>query len=179
MGERFWLEDPRLLVSNLRFLPGEDLTVHENLNAVTRLILLVSIVLAIAGWKHWLTFLLIAVVLIIFVYLSKLEDQKSSIEHFNEDMDNFEFYKDKAVIQTDHSESDLKDVPLRKLFIELLAPLADEEPVDADSMDGVTFIPDSGKKEKTAEQHMRDFYDDEDEYDPTDFTRKAMFHAIL
>lgn len=184
MSERFWLEDPSVLVSNLRFLPGDDLSFEENLNAITRLTILVAGVLAIAKWQHWLVFLLISIVLIIFAYLLKLDkSDKSSIEHFNENMSDLTFYKNEKAVQSHEVSSDLGDVSLESLYTSILTPIADVEPVKDLEIEGelmgVTFIPDKGDKTKSFTQHMRDFYNGEDKYDPEDRDRKALFHALF
>lgn len=89
-SERFWLEDPNELLSNFEVFPSQDHTWEQKLNAVTRLIIVITIVLIVLKWESWLTFLLISLVLIIFVYLLKNKSSKTChspklmTEHFNE-----------------------------------------------------------------------------------------------
>jgi len=55
---KFWIEDPAVLFSDLQFLPVQGMTREEKLNALTRLSVLISIGMNLAGWNEWLTFLL-------------------------------------------------------------------------------------------------------------------------
>lgn len=94
--ERFWLEEPRDLLARFDILPRSTDTWEQKLNSVTRLIILITVILVALKWKHWLTFLLIALILIVFVYLLKQKDPDNHhiglMEHFNEGT-NFKYYK--------------------------------------------------------------------------------------
>ena len=90
--ETFWLEDPRDLLARFDIFPRPEDTWERKLNTITRLIIIITIILILAKWKYWLTFLLIGLVLVIFVYLLKHSDHKQYyvqgvdiMEHFNEE----------------------------------------------------------------------------------------------
>lgn len=89
--EKFWLEEPRDIVARISLLPNPNDTWEQKLNAITRLIFVVAIILFLLKWKYWSVFLVLGLVFIVFIYLTKQE--KSDIfEHFDEDMKNFTYY---------------------------------------------------------------------------------------
>lgn len=65
MSDPFWLNDPAILLRNLDFLPNQQMSNAERLNALTRMLLIVTIILAIAGYEHALTIFVIGLVLIL------------------------------------------------------------------------------------------------------------------
>lgn len=67
MGEKFWIEDPAVLVKNLRFFPTSDMTLDEKLNSLTRLVLIVTAVLVYLKFKYRWIFLLSALLIIAFL----------------------------------------------------------------------------------------------------------------
>lgn len=94
--ERFWLEEPRDLLARFDIFPKSTDTWEQVLNSITRLVIVIAIILAICKWKHWLTFLVVGIILVIFVYLLKRQDSMSNtFEHFNEEYNasNFKYYK--------------------------------------------------------------------------------------
>ncbi len=89
-SERFWLEDPRNLINKGTVLPSHHDSFEEKLNAVTRLVIIITIILAIVKWRHWQTFIVISLISIVAVYLNK---GSSLVEHFDEDLKDFSYYK--------------------------------------------------------------------------------------
>lgn len=67
----FWLESPETLFLDLEFVPSNDISIERRLNAITRVILIVFIVLLVMKYKHALTFLLIALIIVIWMYYSR------------------------------------------------------------------------------------------------------------
>lgn len=67
--EKFWLENPSSLFNSVNPFPNRAMTKNQRLNALTRFVLLVSLFLIIADFKHWLFFLLISLLVIIFIYV--------------------------------------------------------------------------------------------------------------
>ena len=90
-GDKFWLEEPSQLLASVTLLPSPDDSWEEKLNVVTRLVIVLAIILALLGWKHWFTFLVVAIIVIIMIYLLK---QNNLIEHF----DDFTYYNDSGVL---------------------------------------------------------------------------------
>lgn len=93
-SEKFWLEEPQDIIARGTILPSHKDSFEEKLNAVTRLIIIITIILALVKWRHWQVFLALALILIVVVYLNR---GPSLIEHFDEDLKDFSYYKDKPV----------------------------------------------------------------------------------
>jgi len=101
--EKFWLENPKDLFVRTNLLVDPDDSFNEKLNTLTKLVIIVAIVMAIFRWKHWLTFLVVALLLILFAYLINQQQSESHVEHFNEDIDNFTYYNNRDTRATPHS----------------------------------------------------------------------------
>ena len=72
---KFWIEDPCILFTDLVFFPTVEMPREQKLNALTRLALVIAIVMYSMEYKYWLTFLLIAVLLLVVIqYASKARD---------------------------------------------------------------------------------------------------------
>lgn len=70
MGEKFWVEDPCVLLSNLRVFPMREMTRDEKLNALTRLALLITLVMYAMEYKQWINFLLISLLVVVILKYS-------------------------------------------------------------------------------------------------------------
>jgi len=67
--EPFWLDSPSILLTNLELVPTCDMTKEERLNAITRLLLIVSFILFILVKSSlWLTVLVSGLVVILIIY---------------------------------------------------------------------------------------------------------------
>lgn len=82
----FWVEDPCVLIKNIKnIFPTAEMTQNEKLNSLTRLSIIITIVMYVMGYRQWLVFLLLALLIII---LLKYGGSKSSLkdspekEHF-------------------------------------------------------------------------------------------------
>jgi hypothetical protein len=159
MTERFWLEDPSALFNSIEVRPLESATLNQNLNSMTRLIVVIAIVLAFLEQEYWLTVLIVGVLVIIFIYLLKLDNPQALIENFDEDPTDFDYYKDKKLVQS-----------VTDLYTQIIAPLVEDE-----------TTPDKSKKqeEKTAEQHMRDWYEDLEDDERIEKDREGMFWSLF
>lgn len=83
----FWLKNPTCLFDDLTVIPTENMTLAEKMNAITRLVILVFIIMLIFEYKYSVHFLLIALILIIIYYYMKKKEikrrkQKSSFERY-------------------------------------------------------------------------------------------------
>lgn len=92
--EKFWLEEPQDIIARATILPSHNDSFEQKLNAVTRLIIIITVILALVKWRHWQVFLALALILIVVVYLNR---GPPLIEHFDEDLKDFSYYKDKPV----------------------------------------------------------------------------------
>lgn len=80
---KFWISDVCVLFSDLQFFPTANMTREEKLNALTRLAVVIAIVMYLMDYKHWHTFLLIAILTLVVVeYASKNKDNNKSQEGF-------------------------------------------------------------------------------------------------
>lgn len=81
MNESIWLKNPKRLIGS-QILPEWDMTQLERLNALTRLIILITLILIIAFWGTWvwLKFLICGLVVIIILWFSV--DQRNHIAHY-------------------------------------------------------------------------------------------------
>ncbi|MFS8158624.1 MAG: hypothetical protein ACMG6E_00155 [Candidatus Roizmanbacteria bacterium] len=168
----FWLENPGILVSELRLLPRENDSVEMKLNAVTRLVILIAIILALSGWRHWLVFLIVAMVLIIFLYLlnCKLQGDPAFIEHFNEDMTNFEFYKEPVTTNIEVTKCPTYETPLSELYTSIVMPAVTTSKPKVETQ----------RKEKNSGELMREYYLAEFEDDGSvERDRKALFDTTV
>lgn len=67
--EPFWLDSPSILLTNLELVPTCDMTKEERLNAITRLLLIISLILFILVKSTlWLTVLVSGLVVILIIY---------------------------------------------------------------------------------------------------------------
>ena len=63
--EKFWIEDPCVLITNFQPFPLKEMTKAEKLNALTRLCFLVGVGLYLYSYPYWFHFLAGSVILII------------------------------------------------------------------------------------------------------------------
>lgn len=74
---KFWVEDPCILFSDLVFFPTAGMTREQKLNALTRLAIGISVGMYVAEYKHWSTFLLGSVLIIVVLeYGQKLKKKE-------------------------------------------------------------------------------------------------------
>lgn len=65
MSEKFWLNDPNVLWQNFKIIPTADMSNAERLNAITRLLVLITIILYAAGYEMYYVVLLLGILLIV------------------------------------------------------------------------------------------------------------------
>lgn len=68
---KFWLYDPSILFTDLTFLPTQEMTREQKLNAITRLAIAIAVALYIADYQIWSTFLTGSLLLIVVVGAGK------------------------------------------------------------------------------------------------------------
>lgn len=61
----FWLEDPPALVKTFDFLPQNDMDDIERLNAMTRMIIIISVIMFLAQFQLWWFFLTLGLIVVI------------------------------------------------------------------------------------------------------------------
>ena len=70
----FWLNDPKVLLANCDIIPNQKMTNAERLNALTRLLIIITIGLYILGYDHYLTVLILGLLLIIVLRSTQTEN---------------------------------------------------------------------------------------------------------
>lgn len=80
INEQFWLYDPLVLFKHFTLLPRGDMSKSEKFNAITRLLLLITIILFFIGCKEWYVVLIFGLLVIIF--LDARGGPKPIEEHF-------------------------------------------------------------------------------------------------
>ena len=64
---KFWIEDPCVLVTDFNIIPNATLSLNEKLNALTRLILLTSAGMYAMEYKYWATFLVVGILIVLVI----------------------------------------------------------------------------------------------------------------
>lgn len=77
----FWLNNPRVLFTNLTFIPTQEMTNAERLNALTRLLFIITASMYFMGYDQYFTVLALGVLLII-VLRSSQDSASRPLEHF-------------------------------------------------------------------------------------------------
>jgi len=78
----FWLDDPSILLKKLDFIPNPQMDISERLNALTRLLLLICIILYFMKYEHVLIVLIVGLLIIVSL-------KKSQREYFTARRGNF------------------------------------------------------------------------------------------
>lgn len=74
VDENFWVQDPCILLTNIKLFPTSDMTRDEKLNTLTRLALLAAAGLYFWQYEYWFTFLIIALLVVVLMkYAGKKE----------------------------------------------------------------------------------------------------------
>ncbi len=71
---KFWIDDWCALFSDFSLLPTNSMSLNEKLNALTRLVIVLSIVMYFMKYEYWLCFLILSVLII---FLIKYFDGKN------------------------------------------------------------------------------------------------------
>jgi hypothetical protein len=82
-NHKFWLEDFCSLYSSMDCFPKKEMSQNQKLNAMTRLILVLSIVLYFIGKTWWLTFLILGLAVIIVIKYARRDiEGYSALAHY-------------------------------------------------------------------------------------------------
>lgn len=82
--ERFWLENPLVLTKHLTLLPKNDMSIEEQMNCVTRLVIFIFLILHLIGYQQSLLFFILSnIFIIILYYLQKSNRMQSSYENYS------------------------------------------------------------------------------------------------
>lgn len=73
ISDPFWLSKPSILFQTWDFIPNQNMTNAERLNALTRLLLLITIGMYLLGYDQYLTVLILGIMLIIVLRSTRKE----------------------------------------------------------------------------------------------------------
>ena len=65
---KFWIEDPSVLFQTLDIIPNQDMTEAERLNAMTRVVIIITAILFIIKFPLWWIFLIIGIITVIVLW---------------------------------------------------------------------------------------------------------------
>lgn len=74
LNDPFWLSDPTILFRKLDIIPNRQMTNAERLNALTRLLLIITLGMFILGYDQYLTVLILGLLLIIILRSTQKEN---------------------------------------------------------------------------------------------------------
>lgn len=94
--QKIWFESPRFILSDINLIPNESQTFDEKLNALTRLIIVISVILLLFKCKNWYLFLIFGLIIVIGIHTTKTKSD--TIDFFNENMEDFSFYSTEDVL---------------------------------------------------------------------------------
>lgn len=67
-SQKFWLSDPCVLFTDFAIVPTHEMTKAEKMNALTRLALIITGIMFFSKYKHWKTFGVCSVLLIVLLF---------------------------------------------------------------------------------------------------------------
>jgi hypothetical protein len=80
---KFWVEEPCVLLSQPSLFPSSDMSKTEKLNALTRLVVIITIIMYFMKYEHWSLFLILGVVILIILnYCNGDKSEEVSREDF-------------------------------------------------------------------------------------------------
>ena len=75
-GETFWLKNPSSLFCSVSPIPHGSLASGERLNALTRFVIYISVIMMISNYKYTKAFLVLSVLFIILIYLTSTKSER-------------------------------------------------------------------------------------------------------
>ena len=81
--DKFWTDDPLVLLSEYHVLPQKHLTTNQKLNALTRSLLIATLIMYGIEYKYWFTFLIIGIIIILVIKLMSDAKKKTLREGFS------------------------------------------------------------------------------------------------
>lgn len=68
---KFWVENPCILMTDIVFFPTATMTREQKFNALTRLAIAIAVTMFVLDYKHWSTFLLVSVLILVVIYYAE------------------------------------------------------------------------------------------------------------
>lgn len=85
-NSKCWIEDPTTLLRATSIIPTCQMNEAERINAITRLVIVIAVVLFFVPIASWWVFLILGIILVVILYLisrnKEIKNNKKIIEHF-------------------------------------------------------------------------------------------------
>lgn len=78
---KFWLENPNYLLCDLKLIPKPNMTLEEQMNCISRLVILTFLMLYLIGYKQSVLFLILSIIFIIILYYLQ-KNKMTTCENF-------------------------------------------------------------------------------------------------
>ena len=98
--DKFWLENPKYLLCDFRVIPLGNMSLSEQLNCLSRLVISVFLILYLLGYRQSLLFLILSLMTIIIIYYIK-KNNIMSFENYsptNKKLQNYIINSDNIII---------------------------------------------------------------------------------
>ncbi len=83
---KFWVENPCVLLTDIKVFPTAEMCKDEKLNALTRLSLIIALIMYLMKYQHWFIFLVLALFIIVLLKYVKVpaapQSEEPTKEHF-------------------------------------------------------------------------------------------------
>lgn len=80
--QKFWAENPCILLTDMKVFPTAEMSVNQKLNALTRLAIIIAVVMYFMKYKQWFAFISIALLVIVLLKYTKPSEQENVREDF-------------------------------------------------------------------------------------------------
>ena len=74
---KFWLYDPKQIFKSADIIPMDNMSFEEQLNSITRLIIIIYIILGLMEYQHSIQFFILSIIFIILIFLINKEMTKN------------------------------------------------------------------------------------------------------
>jgi hypothetical protein len=98
-GESFWLKDPSKLLCSFSPIPHGSLASGERLNALTRFVIYVSIIMMVSNYKYAKPFLILGIMFIILIYLTSTKSEREGFSSIGYEVGVEGTYKKQDIVQ--------------------------------------------------------------------------------
>jgi fatty acid desaturase len=82
LRDKTWIDDPLIIFQNYALIPSYGMTEAERLNAITRLIIVITVVLFFIPIASWWIFFLLGLGLVVVLYLTSKNKNDRVVENY-------------------------------------------------------------------------------------------------
>ena len=80
MQSAFWLDNPFILIKDIKFIPKSTMSKEDQMNCITRLVIFLFLLLYLINYKHSFLFLILSIIFIIILYY--LQKRQMTTENY-------------------------------------------------------------------------------------------------